>query len=158
MESCAAVEDPVERLACYDTLAGRSPADITKASGTAPGEVDSAVPGANVAVKAAPAAAPTVPAVEPGPNAEAVFGLEHSQELKKDRPDKLRLKWAGKKKDAYGKWIITMENGQIWRQTDSRRFIFVNSEHQVIVSRGFAGGFFLGEPERHMRIRVKRVR
>jgi hypothetical protein len=158
LESCAAIENPVDRLACYDTLAGRLPADTAKASGTAPSAIDPVAPKADVIVPAAPAVTPTLPAVEPTSDAEAIFGLEHKQKPEEDRPDELQLKWSKKKKDAYGKWVITLENGQVWRQTDSTRFSFENSEHWVVVSRGFAGGFFLGEPERNKRIRVKRVK
>ena len=160
LEYCAAIEDPAERFACYDAMAGRWSADSVKAGGTAPGVVEPAAPGAEVVVQAAPtapAAAPAVPAVEPEPNAEAAFGLENKQKPEEDRPDKLKLKWTWKKKDAYGKWIIALDNGQVWRQTDTRSFIFKNSEHWVIVSRGFGGGFFLGEPDSHLRIRVKRA-
>jgi hypothetical protein len=158
LESCAAIENPVERLACYDRLAGRLPADTAKASGTAPSAVDPVAPKVDVIVPAAPAVTPTAPEVEPTPDAEAIFGLEHKQKPEEGRPDELQLKWTKKKKDAYGKWIITLENGQVWRQTDSTRFIFKNSQQWVVVSRGFAGGFFLGEPERNKRIRVKRVK
>ena len=161
LEYCAAIEDPVERFACYDAMAGRWSADTTKAGGTVPGVVEPEAPKAEVVVQAAPAApaaAPTVPAVEPETNAEAAFGLENKPKPEEDRPDELKLKWSWKKKDAHGKWIIALENGQVWRQTDTTRFYFENSEQWVIVSRGFAGGFFLGEPESHVRIRVKRVK
>jgi hypothetical protein len=158
LESCAAIEDPVERLACYDTLAGRLPADTAKASGTTPSAVDPVAPKADVIVPAAPAVTPTAPAVEPTPDAEAIFGLEHKQKPEEERPDELQLKWTKKKKDAYGKWIIILENGQVWRQTDSRRFSFVNSEQWVVISRGVFGSFFMGEPERSGGIRVKRVK
>jgi len=158
LERCAAIDDPVERFACYDKLAGRSPAETTKASGTAPGVVDPAAHKADVVVPAAPAVTPTAPAVEPTPDAEAIFGLEHKQKSEEKRPDELQLKWTKKKKDAYGKWIITLENGQVWRQTDGRRFIFGNSEHWVVISRGVLGSFFMGEPERNGGIRVKRVK
>ena len=30
LESCAAIEGPIERLACYDMLAGRLPADTLR--------------------------------------------------------------------------------------------------------------------------------
>lgn len=158
LESCAAIEDPVERLACYDTLAGRLPADTAKASGTAPSAVDPVAPKTDVIVPAGPAVTPTVPAVESTPDAEALFGLEHKQKPGEERLDELQLKWTKKKKDAYGKWIITLENGQVWRQTDSRRFNFGNSEQWVVISRGILGSFFLGEPERNGGIRVKRVK
>ena len=158
LESCAAIENPVKRLACYDTLAGRLPADTGKASGIAPSAVDPVAPKADVIVPAAPAVTPTVPAVEPTPDAEAIFGLEHKQKPEEERPDELQLKWTKKKKDAYGKWIIILENGQVWRQTDSKYFNFEDSEQRVIISRGFGGGFFLKEPESRIRIRVKRAK
>jgi hypothetical protein len=158
LEICAAIDDPVERLACYDKLAGRLPADTAKASGTAPSAADPVAPKADVIVPAAPAATPTVPAAEPTPNAEAVFGLEHKQKPEEERPDELLLKWTKKRKDAYGKWTILLENGQVWRQTDSARFNFKNPEQFVVISRGVLGSFFLGEPERSVRIRVERLK
>ncbi|MFC1839553.1 hypothetical protein ACFL1N_08235 [Thermodesulfobacteriota bacterium] len=158
LESCIEIEDKSERLACYDKLAGRLSTDTVKESGTAPGTVDPVAPKANVVVPAAPAVMPTVPAVEPTPDAEAVFGLEHKQKPEEERPDELQFKWTKKMKDGYGKWIITLENGQVWRQTDSRRFRFVNSEQWVVISRGFLGSFFMGEPGRSVEIRVKRVK
>ena len=158
LESCAAIENPVKRLACFDTLAGRLPVDTEKASGTKPGAVEPVAPKTDVIMPVTPDKTPTAPEVEPTPDTEAVFGLEHKKNPKEDLPDKLLLKWTRKKKDAYGKWIIALENGQVWRQTDNRSFGFRNSEQWVVISRGFAGGFFLGEPESHVRIRVKRVK
>jgi hypothetical protein len=158
LESCAAIEHPVERLACYDTLAGRLPADTAKASGTAPSAVDPVAPKADVIVPAAPAVTPTVPAVEPTPDAVAIFGLEHKQKPEEERPDELQVKWTKKKKDTYGKWIIILENGQVWRQIDNTRFSFNNSEQWVVISRGVLGSFFLGEPDGYRQIRVKRVK
>jgi hypothetical protein len=158
LESCAAIENPIERLACYDTLAGRLPAGTAKASGTALSAIGPVAPKADVIVPAAPAVTPTVPAVEPKPDAKAIFGLEHKQKPEEERPDELQLKWTKKKKDAYGKWIIILENGQVWRQTDSTRFSFNNSEQWVVISRGVLGSFFLGEPEGYRRIRVERVK
>jgi hypothetical protein len=150
LESCAAMEDPVERLACYDTLAGRLNADTAKAN--------SAAPGAEVISGDNPVMSSTAPAVEPTPDAEAIFGLEHKQKQEGKLPDKLQLKWTSKEKDAYGKWIVTLENGQVWHQTDSVRFRFVNPEQWVVISRGLLNSFFLGEPGRNGSIRVKRVR
>ena len=188
LESCAGIENPAERLACYDTLAGRLPANPTETSGKtpvavkpaapkadiaetpkasvrAPGEVEPVAPKAKAIVPApsspvatpaapAPAVTSTSPAVGPTPHAETVFGLEH----KEDRPEEFQFKWARKEKDAYGKWIISLENGQVWHQTDSARFSFRNPEKQVVISRGFMGSFYLEEPGRNRKIRVKRVK
>ncbi len=158
LESCADIEHPAERLACYDTLAGRLPADKAKESGTAPSEVDPIAPKADAIVPDAFAVTPTAPAVEPTSDAEAIFGLEHKQKPAEERPEALQLKWTKKKKDAYGKWIITLENGQVWRQTDSTRFSFKDSEQWVVIYRGALDSYFLGEPKINKRIRVKRVK
>ncbi|MFC1839732.1 hypothetical protein ACFL1N_09140 [Thermodesulfobacteriota bacterium] len=158
LERCASIDEPAERFACYDRLAGRSPADTTKESGKVTEAADPVASGADVVVPAAPAATPTVTPVEAKPNAEATLGLKYNQIPKKDRPDEFKFKWTRIKKDALGKWIIFLENGQVWRQTDSRRFYFLNSEHWVIISRSVGGGFFLKEPEGKRRIRVKRAK
>ena len=158
LKSCAAIDNPSERYACYDTLAGRLPADKEKASDTASSEADLTASKTEVIAPAVPAEMPTAPAVESTQDSEAIFGLEHKQGSEAGRPDELQLKWTTKKKDQYGKWIIIMENGQVWRQTDTRDFRFENSEQRVVISRGFAGGFFLQEPESRLRIRVKRVK
>lgn len=158
LKKCAAIKDTIERLACYDTLSGSSSADTAKESGISPDAVDPVSPMTKVIVPDDPAVTPSVPAVKQTPDTEATFGLEHKQKPEKDRSDELQLKWTEKKKDAYGKWIITMENGQVWHQTDSKRFRFRNPEQRVIVSRGFLNGFFLREPESHTRIRIKRIK
>ena len=158
LESCAAIDDPTERLTCYDTLAGRLPAYKAKTDDTAPGKIHSTSSEADVIKTVAPSVTPTASSVEPTPDAEAIFGLERKRKAEVERPDELRLKWAQKKKDAYGKWIITLENGQVWHQTDSRCFSFSNSEQWVIISRGILGPFFLGEPDRNGSIRVKRIK
>lgn len=156
LKGCAAIENPVERLACYDTLAGRLPAETAKTNDTAPSTVDSVASKAAAIVPAAFAETPVDPAVKPAPDAEAIFGLEHKQ--KEEQPEELQLKWTKKSQDAYGKWIIFMENGQVWRQTDTAVFGFNNPEQQVVISRGILGSFFLVEPDGKKRIRVIRVK
>jgi hypothetical protein len=158
LESCASIEHPVERLACYDILAGRLPAESAKANEKAPKVVDSVASKVDVIVPAAPAVAQTAPSVEPTPDAKVDFGLEHKQKPKEAQPDELKLKWTKKMKDAYGKWIIFLENGQVWRQTENDLFDFNNSEQLVVISRGILGAFFLLEPDGDKRIRVMRVK
>ena len=151
MKSCAAIDDPVERLSCYDTLTGRLPADTHKANIKVPDAVDPVTPGAE-AVK------PAVTSVEPKYDAEALFGLTEKQKPKEEKLDELQIRWTKRKKDGFGKWVITLENGQVWQQTDSRRFSFVDPEHRVVIYPGVLGSFFMGEPERKNGIRVKRIK
>ena len=64
LEGCAAIEHPVERLACYDTLAGRLPEEPAKESDAVPSAVDPEAPKADVIAPAAPAETPTAAAIE----------------------------------------------------------------------------------------------
>jgi hypothetical protein len=158
LESCAKIENPVERLTCYDKVSGRLPADTAKASNIAPNTVDPVVPKANVTVTVAPATTSTEPAVEPKPGAKENFGLEHKQKPKDDQPDEMQIRWTRKMQDAHGKWIIFLENGQVWRQTEGADFSFNNPEQLVVISRGILGSFFLTELDGSRRIRVMRVK
>lgn len=158
LENCAEIEQPAERLACYDKLAGRLPDGTVSEGDAAPGEVGPGAPAPDVILSAPSDVTADVSSAEQAKDAEALFGLEHKQKPEEERPYELRLKWTGKERDAYGKWVITLDNGQVWRQTDSTRFSFRNPEQWVVVSRGFLGSFFLGEPGRNRQIRVERVR
>jgi hypothetical protein len=137
---------------------GGDQADTAKANDATPKAIDPVTSKAEVIVPAAPAETKASPSVEPIPEAKANFGLEHRKKSKAEQPDELKLKWTRKMKDAYGKWIIFLENGQVWRQTDNDSFDFYNSEQLVVISRGFLGSFFLSEPDGNRRIRVMRVK
>ena len=119
LKGCAAIENPDERLICYDRLSGRLSADTAKANDTTPNAVDSTASKVEANVSDARAVTPVPPAVKPSPNAEASFGLENKQ--KKKQPDELQLKWTKKMQDAYDKWIIFMENGQVFIQGDDQK-------------------------------------
>lgn len=158
LKGCSAIENPVERLSCYDTLANRLPADTVKVADITPKAVDPTASNADVILPAVTAVTPTDTAVEPAPDSEAIFGLENKPKPEEKLSDEVQLKWTKKMQDAYGKWIIFMENGQVWRQTDSALFNFTNPEQLVVISRGILGSFFLVEPEGSRRLRVMRVK
>lgn len=156
LQSCAKIENPVERLTCYDKLSGRLSADMLKTKDTTSNESDSVASKADLSVPEVPAVAPIEPVVEPLIDAEADFGLEHKH--KQELPDELQLRWTKKMQDAHGKWIIYMENGQVWRQTEGASFSFNDPEQRVVISRGVLGSFFLKEPDGVKRIRVMRIK
>ncbi|MFI2810738.1 MULTISPECIES: hypothetical protein [Microbulbifer] len=58
---------------------------------------------------------------------------------------------------AYGKHIFYLENGQVWRQNDSK-FVSWEAGQQVEVDRGLFGSFFMRDADGGRSIRVKRVR
>lgn len=158
LESCINIEDTSERLACYDRLAGRLPAAAVKANPAEPSTAAPAETRAETIAAPATVVTKTVPEVKSAPDGEAIFGFEHKPVAEEEWLDELQVKRTKLRKDGYGKWVIWLENGQVWRQTDSRSFNFVNSDQLVVITRSFLGSFFLGEPDRHGGIRIKRVK
>ena len=60
-------------------------------------------------------------------------------------------------KTPYGKLIITLETGQVWRQTNSTS-LRLKPGQEVYVEEGALGSYFLGKESSNKRIRVKRLK
>lgn len=92
--------------------------------------------------------------------AEESFGQEDelAAEIVEEAPDSLRVVVTeitqGPAPDF--KIIVTLENGQIWRQTDVNRVYWEVGE-QVEITRGLFGSFFMKSTEGGRRIRVTRA-
>lgn len=99
---CAAIESPEERLACFDA-AYRRQADRPPATPET----------------RAPAAEP-VAAAKPPETSDADFGIEKSKAETEGASMVSGISAVGR--DGYGKLMIQLENGQIWRQVESKRF------------------------------------
>ena len=82
------------------------------------------------------------------------FGLakviEPEQKIEKITADVI-----GTKKDPYGKLIVSLENGQVWRQTGNST-LRIRTGDQVYVEEGMLGSYFLSKESSNKRIRVKR--
>jgi hypothetical protein len=94
------------------------------------------------------------------PRVENSFGQEDElvAEIVEEAPDSLMVTVAeiaqGPAPDF--KIIVTLENGQIWRQTDIDRVYWEQGE-QVEITRGLFGSFFMKSVEGGRRIRVTRA-
>jgi hypothetical protein len=174
LANCAKNTDSLQRLVCYDKLAKDTKSNppkqaqvILKASIVE--KVDSTV---QVAPKVQPE---TVLAVSERPNIPAVvepqsvglvansveqqqasFGKEGIKRPE-DIIKQLKVKVIKIQKAPYGELIITFENGQVWRQTDSMRFK-LSTDEMIIIERGALGSFFIGKENTNRRIRAKRVK
>ena len=84
------------------------------------------------------------------------FGREQAQ-ISEEAPDSISVKIAAIEPGAYGKLIITLDNGQVWRQNDSVR-VHWDSGDQVQVERGALGSFFMRLEDGGRKIRVKRIK
>jgi hypothetical protein len=139
---CAAKPDGKERLACYDAIAQRL------GTGHA-----AATPG--------PAAAPPTAAVQRQP--EAQFGAESlKKEARAGQPQQLDEIHGAIAKLTFsptGRAIVTLDNGQVWRQVegDSDRFKGKQGE-KATIARAILGSYNLTVEGRNQLIKVQRVR
>ncbi|GGI91610.1 hypothetical protein GCM10007978_31530 [Shewanella hanedai] len=135
LSACASITDELNRLTCFDALAQtvKTQAPITPA----------VVATATVAAKPVSA------------NVEEEFG--NLRKAKADAIDKIYLEIASITKDPYGALKITFTNGQIWKQTDGRRYK-LKVDQTVFIEKAALGSFVLGSDDRNTTIRVKRLK
>jgi hypothetical protein len=93
---------------------------------------------------------------KPKVNATENFGQENKKHPK-DWINQIQGKIVKMRKSAYGKHIITLDNGQVWRQTDSTHLKLVEGQ-SIAISRGAFGSFFISKESANKRIRAKRVK
>ncbi|WP_105253514.1 hypothetical protein [Pseudoalteromonas sp. T1lg75] len=156
LKACSYIENDFRRLLCYDNIMAGKPIDSMPAN--MPAEVPAQSqkgkgkgPSANAAGAAASAAS------NKGNNSKREFGLEHKQKDDNDgNPDELVAKVSKVKEAPYGELIITLDNGQRWRQigTDSFR---ISKNDTVVISRAMFNSFLLKKQGSNKSIRVKRT-
>lgn len=154
IQSCAQEKDSLKRLICYDKVAKETNQykDGDTAFSPVPA-VSKANSKAAAHVNAAQHASPVIDAQVA--DTEQNFGLDE-RKRPENETDKILVSIQNKDKDAYGKWILTMTNGQVWKQTDTGSYRLPDA--QLYVERGVLGSFFLGAEGINRKIRVKRIK
>jgi hypothetical protein len=153
---CAAEVDAGRRLECYDRevarLMGAAPVNRTPAA-------IPAVPDTSALVATAPPVAPPS-ALSP----EEQFGLDEAlaSMLRQDkgispRLQRLTARVTGISKRPQGELVITLDNAQVWEQTEQRPSFSVSRGATVTIATGALGSFWL-DVDSHNATRVKRVR
>ena len=134
LAKCAKIQDSLARLVCFDDLAKMENIPLV--------------------TKKQPATA------NPLVNKDASFGAEHLKKTKAAEDD-LQVVFVVKKlkKDQYGKWRFTFENGQQWKQSDSGYFKLKVGE-SVLLKKGVLDSIFLkkNDANSNRKIRVKRIK
>lgn len=154
IQRCAAIAAPMDRLACFDTLAGvpesapvavpdvaESPADI--ASEPAPDTV------------AAPTTEPAAPAAKTLDELDAETSPRESRD--KDENLLVRARVTRCEKDARKKYYFVFENGQVWKQVSERRLRYKECEFDVTITKDFFGYKMQPDGE-HRRVSIARVK
>jgi hypothetical protein len=170
---CADIRDDPARLACFDSVSGRAKEAVAPPAEQAP-SVSTAAPAAPpVAAAPAPpvaAAAPTpAPAEEEswfGRNVGSIFGTAPEQQTTPEKfgadqlpPPQTPQATAPEALDSisanvtdlaftpFGKFIVFLDNGQIWRQlegdADRAHFKKDPKDNRITISRGALGSYNL---------------
>ncbi|MCA0900744.1 hypothetical protein [Microbulbifer agarilyticus] len=87
---------------------------------------------------------------------EQRFGQEEKRAIE-EAPESITATIEIAQKGAYDKYTFTLDNGQVWRQTDSGRTIWRGGE-RVTLERGALGSFFMRKTEGGRALRVKRIK
>lgn len=87
--------------------------------------------------------------------AEQNFGHEQ-QRIAEEAPDSINAAITSVQAGAYGKLVLALDNGQVWRQSDSARVNWSQGD-KVLVERGLFGSFFMKDADGGRKIRVRRV-
>lgn len=150
VKDCSQEQNSLKRLVCYDK--------ISKALNQ---YQDAALPGAASVVvsgqtaEPAPSDAPVGGAMRTQDPAD-YFGMEHKQKASAEELDKILITVSKVDKDPYDKLILTLGNGQQWKQIDSQRYYLPDG--QLYIERGVLGSFFLGSEDSKRRMRVTRIK
>lgn len=128
LRDCAAIENPLQRLVCYDkAVAGEAPRQRATQ-------------------------APTAAKKQNNYDPEAQFGL-----AKKESTDEvIFVALSHVEKDRYGKATLHLTNGQIWKQLDSTS-MQLPLDATYLIEKGALNSYYFGRDGYNQRINVKRV-
>lgn len=163
MARCAAVASPLDRLECYDALARTMRVAPTPAPApvAAVPPVAAPIPGrdAPTAVATAPSREP-LPTSAPTPDATIEDQQDFGFEAKRieEEPEEFSARYDGDFSGWSGRTLFKLENGQVWKQTQSGRVSHRRSRPMITIRRGAFGSFRLSVEGLNRTIRVKRVK
>ncbi len=142
LAGCASIQDKLDRLICYDALAERSAPSVAAATSTTASQT--------MPTTITPQVDVTTQTVVP-PATTDNFGKIETPQV-----ERVELQVKSVKKGVYGELTIYFENGQVWKQSDTRRFKFAAGD-KVYINRGALGSYLLGKEDINSTIRVKRL-
>ncbi|PWF61454.1 hypothetical protein CBX96_20980 [Shewanella sp. BC20] len=145
LTECSVIPDKLDRLICYDNLAASIQGASAQTSVKAIAPVAVAVPTTAVSTTAASTA-----------KVENEFGIA-PKPVQEDIVDKIYLDVESIAEDPYGALKITFTNGQVWKQTEGRKFNLKVGE-KVFIEKAALGSFLMGTESRNAKVRVKRLK
>lgn len=168
--SCVRIEDLSARLACYDRAAGRSPNGASvSVPAPAPTPTPTPVPTPAPSPRAAAPAPAPAPMPAPAParapsvaDPVAAFGATDATRARSsaEQPatlDRLEAKVVSVRKRPRGEQVLTLDNGQVWEQTETRNEPQFAAGDVVVIRKASLGSFLLTRANGSPTTRVKRT-
>ena len=159
IENCSSEKSSLTRLVCFDRLAKsmRQYSGLEQSVTTSLPPIASSRPQPQSQSRVpVPTATPNrQAAVAAAPSGEEAFGLEHRQDTDA-MISKLYASVSKVAKSVRGMSIITIDNGQVWRQNDGSA-LKIKAGDTVYIERGLLGAFYLGKDGLNRRMKVKRA-
>jgi pyruvate/2-oxoglutarate dehydrogenase complex dihydrolipoamide acyltransferase (E2) component len=182
LQACVRITQDSERLACFDreiaALAAGSRPAVSAGAGAAAATAAAAAPSAKAAAPAAGAAPPAASAAAPTAGAAAPTAGAHPltaeeemglsaagiRKLEAEKgispaakpPKELTAHLASVSRNSAGRAVFTLDNGQVWRQSETRQRFEARAGEAVKITPGGLGSFWLST-DAHNQTRVVRV-
>jgi hypothetical protein len=165
--SCVRIEDLSARLACYDRAAGRAPTSSAAAPVAPPASLPPPAPAPAPRAAVAPPAPAPVPAPTPAMPRDpvAAFGAEKAPDqltAAKTKVEDTEVRQIEARVTAVrlrpaGEQVLTLDNGQVWAQTEKKDFPRFEVGDVVVIKRAMLGSFLLTLQKGSPSSRVHRI-
>ena len=167
IDKCSKVENSLQRLNCYDGVAtgiNKQTAVIEDSQVVAPvkARIEKTVPSVVAPALAASSVVSSKVPSEPksiskdSNQAQRNFGIE-KELIAQQSVDKIYATVVKVTKNGRKKRVFTMDNGQVWRQTQSDS-LKIKQGDTIYIDRGILGSFYMSKDDVNRKFKVKRVK
>ena len=152
VRACTGHQNDNERLACFDKVAAESVSSVVVA---APATVPAIAP--VVAPVTAPVIAPAIAPVVAN-NTQATIPAPQPPTNSAPEPKEFTSKVVSVEPRAYGRWVVTLENSQVWAQNETESRVKLRPGDVVTIKKGAMGSYQLVGSSSSASTYVKRVK
>lgn len=143
LRECTRIQNALKRLVCFDAvMEGRELPAVAQQPAANRGQQQAATVRNNQPESS-----------ENDPNSAENFGKTVAPV---DRIERIEVAIAERKRDGLGRWVIELENGQVWRQKTAESYVFSDNA-DYFIERGAFSAFFLGRSDSNSRTAVERI-
>jgi hypothetical protein len=155
--ACLSVHEPQARLACFDrAVPGLRQAPAPSAAPSSPSDA------LTLSAPSSAALAPPAAMSPAAPLASRQLGEERVQKSQEGQPDptedRIEARIIQARQLGDGRWVFTLDNGQVWRQVVAQAFPLSKPGQRVTVSRAIFGSYTLKREDLNTTLKVTRDR